>query len=192
MPDRRHTVESLAETTARHDEQIEGLIKAVQGLRDTQERGFSGLRTQIETMVRPQWQLYIGAAGLALGVTTLLLTSASAVGGVIMASIAGNQSRTERQVGDLSEKFIAHTSNGHPAAVLDRVTENTKKISQLDETLQREMRLINDTTRAMVENLDERLQREVKDIKDGLSERAVENRRAIERLQERALNGGRP
>ena len=164
----------------------------MQGLAETQERGFSRLGAQIETMVRPQWQLYIGAAGLALGVTTLLLTSASAVGGVIMASIAGTQSRTERQVGDLAEKFIAHTSNGHPASVLDRVAENTKRISDLDEALQREMRLIDATTRTMVDNLDERLQREVKGIQDGLAERSVENRRAIEKLQERALNGGRP
>ena len=124
----------------------------------------------------------------------LMLTSVTLVGGVIVHGISAGQDRIEGDLGALGKDFIAHTSNGHPASVVKIMEGHERQLQDLDDKLQREMRLINETTTSSVESLDRRIQNEITNLQNSLIERSVNNRDRIEKLYDRidARRGSSP
>ena len=198
MPQQRPNADALQTHLARHDEQISALLDnttklehTVGTLAETVSRGLTELSSKIESVAKPQPQLYLMAAGIAVAVMSLMLTAVSLVGGVIIHGVGANQSRIEESLSALNTSFIAHTSNGHPQSVVDSVKTNSEHIKDMDEKLQREMRLINDTTTGGLDSLDKRIQQEIQNIQNNLIERSQNNRRAIEQLEERLYNSSK-
>ena len=129
----RQIEERIATLEAGHESTDERLGK----IENTLER----ISDQISTIRVPNVSMWISAAGLAVTISGGLVGVGLTIGGVVMAGFSKEMHRME-------EYFR------------ERTNANLIQINNLDVTLQREMRILDDATKQQVTELDKRLQHE--------------------------------
>ncbi len=116
--------------------------------------------------------------GLIIGSFTLMVVI---VGGLMGAFSSGYIRDIERieatQLRGGDRIYLHETKSGHPA-LTEKVDMSLKITDDLDESLQREMRLLNDTINTKVEALDKRIQREIELVSLAQQERT----KSLERI----------
>jgi hypothetical protein len=139
--------------------EVEGLQREVHALASQVQ----GIADRLASAGRTQWSALASWAGIILAIV-------GGVGGAILSGYTRDQGRLEGAVGtlDMARIDAARESGGTQEkvhAVEDRTLRNRDRIEaaskELDDKLQREMRLIDETTRSQLEALDHRMQNEV-------------------------------
>ena len=148
--------------------QVERDVASIDATLHTVSRTMQDLSSKVD---RPNNWVGIGA----------LIISVAAVGGTYFNTRLGP---VESEATLAESRLRDHElSDGHSGAKMG-VARNHERLLQLDEVLQREMRLLNDRTRADLDSLDRRLQGEIANNNASTIDALTEVRRRIDRLND--------
>ena len=109
----------------------------------------------------PNVSTWIAFAGLAIAGSAIMVTIGMGVMAAFASGFIRDLDRVDAEQKALVVRVNSYIEDLNPNQVVKNSTENRENISKLDEALQREMRMLNDTTAGQLEALDERLQREM-------------------------------
>ncbi|MEE8429042.1 MAG: hypothetical protein V3S33_06025 [Gammaproteobacteria bacterium] len=136
-------VESLADT-------VKKIPGSIGDLREGFYQSLSNLANKFDERGKTDWRAIFSAAALVL----LII-------GMFSAGYVRDLNRVETTQIKWMDVYIAELKAGIAQKALDRAKENKEGIKHLDETLQREMRLLDQTAKEQVLGLDARIQKEM-------------------------------
>lgn len=164
----------LPERVARMESDVAALRGSIEQLAQAMSAGFAEVKKAIPSG-RTEWSVLAGWAAV-------ILTIVGMVGGSVGFSIARNADRLEGQVSGIQARELGLAFERGKLA--ERIDNHGEALTQLDTTLQREMRLLDSAMEAKLIDLDARLQGEIaRAAHVGEEDRAV-LREAIDRMRE--------
>lgn len=135
---------------------LESIVTSQQGQIKSLDENLEKTVGLVNASRATDWRLVVAVLALVvtgfLGTCSLIMT----IGVLVFAPM-------KEQVSKLESAFHEHDEkSGHPELVLAKVEHNAQKLQALDTNLQREMRLLIDTSNESIRRLDEKLQLEMK------------------------------
>jgi len=115
---------------------------------------------------------------------SFLLGLVGGLGYLTVTPIREQQNRVIDKLQDTRDQFYEHVSDGHPRLVEQRAESNEKAIAQLDDTLQREMRILDARGVQQIEGMDKRLQLEMRLLQESRDARQEMVDRRVTRIEE--------
>ena len=159
------------------------------GMRDSFTSQLDIVTNRLTSSTKPQWQ----TISMYFTIGIVLLGMAGAVVGLLMSGQSNNINRLQT---DISINTAQMFSNQYEKGKADAFSANVAThLANLDASLQREMRLINDTTEARIKALDDKLQIEFNLIRKNLESSITENSTQLAdlrrwRLEHAAIDSG--
>lgn len=159
---------------------VEGLATNFANMADAMRQESQRTASQIERLTNVVSSQNKTPWGVLASWGAVFVTVIAVVGGLALTPLVVGLQKQEYRHDDLAEKLFEHHTDGHPGSIMDKVANNKAAIENLDEVLQREMRLLDDILQREMS-----LQRQVVEAQIGaISDRIKVNTDAIREISQ--------
>lgn len=169
MAEDRNHAERVAALEVSHDQltkDVRTLANSIGDLASEQRQSMNDLGNELRSVIGSIGDKVSQSAktpwGNLIAGAVLIVAIIAAIAGGFTSGYIRDQNRTEKNLDEVIKLVALHQKDGTGH---NDVAKNTLDITKLDNVIQREMKLIDETRKAQLAALDQRLQREM-DLKD--------------------------
>lgn len=143
------------------------------------------LTEKISQARQPNFGVIWAGLGVAVATVAALFTAFSS-------GYWRDQDRIDKTLDVLGRSFVEHIKDGHPRRVEEQTVRNAEKIEALDVTLQREMRILDESADARVRGITSQLHQDLAEHKANARRERDEIARRVTLLESWRLGMGAP